>query len=790
MSGCPNSQSASSILNDKSDDVEEKDHSSDSQTMVLPVLHPKHCNPHIQSFAGSVEPKSSDVRLFSPAEFVRGGFILIALDLKFFVRLLFRCTWLIEFEKEGYDWGRKPKYEKGQKEWFNMLSATSVPRAVRARPVLKDQPRLEPKVSPSFMNTLPTALTAKSGPERNDVTVFVASLFFTVYPIQSRFHVECATTWMQVSRVVTIRNLAGDLKVSRPMDLMQFGVESPTDQPFPVSQLHSMRIYVLFHFLRELLLWNLILAGSSEPDLPNNVCSAFMQGLRNLNKHTAGCAGQKYWHSMVVVVQVLITTKQIDLKETESVEKKCGYNGRWEGQNGTSNEDSPHGWANYTTCLTPEMLRLHGKVYTNTVEGDMKMDIAEKTRTLEFVGLSISLVALLASLAIFCRFRSLRNTRTRIHKNLFVAMVVQVLIRLIVYIDMEILRRKTYGIQRGIGNTPVLCEASYALLEYTKTAMFMWMFIEGLFLHNMVTVTVFQENSYYRMYRFIGWGCPVMMTLIWAIITAFYYHPKSKLICPHPSTLSLILHSVLFHTQAFFHDYAFSMQPQPRAAFVPILHVFKVRSLKVVSIENQFKVSRVLNQKSKKSVVLVWIQSVFLFLDPGGTQICSDIAQFSVLLLNIVRVLVVKLRQSHTSEIEQVLKAVRAAVVLLPLLGITNVLFMIEAPLHNVEKFALWSYSTHFLQSFQGFIIATIYCFLNGEVRQLAVRLALDKTISVYLSLRGTDLQARRQSTFSGCQPQRIASVIEMEEEEMRSSGWIRLCCRGGNTPPPDRPAE
>lgn len=85
------------------------------------------------------------------------------------------------------------------------------------------------------------------------------------------------------------------------------------------------------------------------------------------------------------------------------------------------------------------MLRLHGKVYTNTIEGNvsanavnsgvefefnclmavtwfflnghaanffqMKMDIAEKTRTLEFVGLSISLAALLASLAIFCRFR-------------------------------------------------------------------------------------------------------------------------------------------------------------------------------------------------------------------------------------------------------------------------------------------------------------------------------------------------------------------------------------------------
>ncbi|KAL2716881.1 PDF receptor isoform X4 [Vespula squamosa] len=133
------------------------------------------------------------------------------------------------------------------------------------------------------------------------------------------------------------------------------------------------------------------------------------------------------------------------------------------------------------------MLRLHGRVYTNMQEGEMKLDIAEKTRILEFVGLSISLVALLASLTIFCRFRSLRNTRTRIHKNLFVAMVVQVLIRLTLYIDIELLRKNPPDAQRGIGNTPFVCEASYVFLEYAKTAMFMWMFIEGLFLHNMVT---------------------------------------------------------------------------------------------------------------------------------------------------------------------------------------------------------------------------------------------------------------------------------------------------------------
>ncbi|XP_014469715.1 PREDICTED: PDF receptor [Dinoponera quadriceps] len=368
---------------------------------------------------------------------------------------------------------------------------------------------------------------------------------------------------------------------------------------------------------------------------------------------------------------------------TKSVEKKCDYNGHWETQNGTNtNENSPTGWANYSTCLTPEMLWLHYQVYNNNFgEGEMKVEIVEKTRTLEFVGLSISLVALLASLVIFCRFRSLRNTRTRIHKNLFVAMVGQVLIRLTLYIDFAIFRRKTHGMQRGIGNTPVLCEVSYVLLEYVKTAMFTWMFIEGLFLHNMVTVTVFQETSYYRMYRLVGWGGPVLITLAWAVVMAFYYHPKSKFLrCWSGYNLSSY----------------FWILEGPRFAVI------------------------LLN---------------FLFL------------------LNIIRVLVVKLRQSHTSEIKQILKAVRATVVLLPLLGITNMLFMIGAPLDNVKKFALWSYSAHFLRSFQGLFIATLYCFLNGEVR-----LALDKTIAVYLSLRRINLQTRRQSTFSDYQLHRITS--------------------------------
>lgn len=54
-------------------------------------------------------------------------------------------------------------------------------------------------------------------------------------------------------------------------------------------------------------------------------------------------------------------------------------------------------------------------------------------------------------------------------------------------------------------------------------------------------------------------------------------------------------------------------------------------------------------------------------------------------LLNIIRVLVTKLQNSQCSEAEQLRKSVKAAMVLLPLLGITNALVMFEAPVRSLE---------------------------------------------------------------------------------------------------------
>lgn len=61
-------------------------------------------------------------------------------------------------------------------------------------------------------------------------------------------------------------------------------------------------------------------------------------------------------------------------------------------------------------------------------------------------------------------------------------------------------------------------------------------------------------------------------------------------------------------------------------------------------------------------------------------------------------------------------KAVKATIMLLPLLGISNFVVMIEPSQDSVVKFGVWSFIAHFLITFQGFFIAVFYCFLNTEV--------------------------------------------------------------------------
>uniref|UniRef100_A0AAX7T429 Calcitonin gene-related peptide type 1 receptor n=1 Tax=Astatotilapia calliptera TaxID=8154 RepID=A0AAX7T429_ASTCA len=88
-------------------------------------------------------------------------------------------------------------------------------------------------------------------------------------------------------------------------------------------------------------------------------------------------------------------------------------------------------------------------------------------------------------------------------------------------------------------------------------------------------------------------------------------------------------------------------------------------------------------------------------------------------LLNIIRVLVTKLRDTHRAESNMYMKAVRATLILVPLLGIQFVII----PWRPENRLAgeVYEYIMHILMHYQGLLVSTIFCFFNGEV-QAAVK--------------------------------------------------------------------
>ncbi|XP_031709618.1 calcitonin gene-related peptide type 1 receptor [Anarrhichthys ocellatus] len=84
-------------------------------------------------------------------------------------------------------------------------------------------------------------------------------------------------------------------------------------------------------------------------------------------------------------------------------------------------------------------------------------------------------------------------------------------------------------------------------------------------------------------------------------------------------------------------------------------------------------------------------------------------------LLNIIRVLVTKLRDTHRAESNMYMKAVRATLILVPLLGIQFVII----PWRPENRLAgeVFEYIMHILMHYQGLLVATIFCFFNGEVQ-------------------------------------------------------------------------
>lgn len=114
----------------------------------------------------------------------------------------------------------------------------------------------------------------------------------------------------------------------------------------------------------------------------------------------------------------------------------------------------------------------------------------------------------------------------------------------------------------------------------------------------------------------------------------------------------------------------------------------------------------------------------------------------SVFLINIIRILITKLRMSVSIEIKQIRKAVKATLLLFPLLGITHLLFCIN-PRDDAHLEYAYMITNSILQSSQGLFVAILYCFLNSEVQSVVMHAYLRSSLQ-----RHTGRSYRRPSSM------------------------------------------
>ncbi|XP_070557832.1 cadherin EGF LAG seven-pass G-type receptor 2-like isoform X8 [Ptychodera flava] len=112
-----------------------------------------------------------------------------------------------------------------------------------------------------------------------------------------------------------------------------------------------------------------------------------------------------------------------------------------------------------------------------------------------YIGISISLLALLLSLITFTCLPNLRSNTNTIHINLVISLFVAELVFLL-------------GIDTTIN---LACKLVAIALHYFFMAAFAWMFVEGLHLYRMLTEVKNINRGQMKFYYVIGWGLPLVI---------------------------------------------------------------------------------------------------------------------------------------------------------------------------------------------------------------------------------------------------------------------------------------
>ncbi|NXC91034.1 PTH1R protein, partial [Cercotrichas coryphoeus] len=290
------------------------------------------------------------------------------------------------------------------------------------------------------------------------------------------------------------------------------------------------------------------------------------------------------------------------------------------------------------------------------VQGDEEVEVFDRLYLIYTVGYSISLGSLTVAVLILGYFRRLHCTRNYIHMHLFVSFM---------------LRAVSIFVKDAVLYSGSALEEMERISEEDLKS---------------ITEAPPADKS-----QFVG--CKVAVTFFLYFLATNYYWILVE---------GLYLHSLIF--MAFFSEKKYLWGFTLFGWGLPAVFVTVWASVRATLADTECWDLSAGNLK--------WIIQV---------PILAAIVVNFILFINIIRVLATKLRETNAGRCDsrqQYRKLLKSTLVLMPLFGVHYIVFM-AMPYTDVSGI-LWQVQMHYemlFNSFQGFFVAIIYCFCNGEVQ-------------------------------------------------------------------------
>ncbi|XP_071530568.1 glucagon receptor-like [Panulirus ornatus] len=176
----------------------------------------------------------------------------------------------------------------------------------------------------------------------------------------------------------------------------------------------------------------------------------------------------------------------------------CTSQGTWYRLDGGNSS-----WTNYSQCSTtfvvPESINMTLSTWVPVV------------RVVSYIGYSVSLATLLVAFTVLACIKRLRCPRNTLHMHLFLSFICRALGALA-------RDNKEHGLltpESHMDGGTWGCRLFTGLWQYFILANYAWILMEGLYLHNLIFLALFTDNSAITLYIVLGWGLPLVLVLGW-----------------------------------------------------------------------------------------------------------------------------------------------------------------------------------------------------------------------------------------------------------------------------------